>query len=190
LNIEKALLQDITKSGGISLYDTGRAQGLCSILDSNKEFFGARGDKIRIRIGQRVKCLKGLPGDKCRKVLKRVQVRVSKAEAAASAPPSAIKTKGREDEFSDLENDSQDDNAEDDNVPDFVQSSATKAIKSGLSSPTPVNLRSVSSTGMPRPEVALSSLTPVAARSASILTPSLSRGPAPSATMATVDNSK
>ena len=191
LNVEKALLQDITKTGGISLYDAGKAQGLCVLLDSNKEFFGARGDNIQTRIGQRVKYLKGLPDDKYRKVLKRVQVRVTKAKAAASAPPSAIKTKGREDELSDLENDPQeDDDAEDDTVPDIVQSSATKANKSGLSSPTPVNLRSVSSTGTPRPKVALSSPTPVAVRSASILTPSSSRGPAPLVTMATIDNSK
>jgi len=194
LNVEKALLQDITKSGGIALYDAGKAQGLCVLLDSNKEFFGARGDKIRTRIGQRVKYLKALPDDKYRAVLKRVNVKVKKSEAATSAPPSAIKTKGREDDLSDLENDSQEDDGaeDDDDVPDFVQSSATKANKPDLSSPTPVKVRSVSSTGTPRPKVALSGTTPVAVRSASIRAPSSSRGPAPLATAATMgdDNSK
>jgi len=61
LHIEKALLQDIIKSGGISLCDTGKLQGLCALLDSSKEFFGARGDKIQTRIGQRVKHLKVCP---------------------------------------------------------------------------------------------------------------------------------
>ena len=190
LNVEKALLQDITKSGGIALYDAGKSQGLCALLDSNREFFGARGDKTRTKIGQRVKYLKSLPDHKYKAVLKRVKVKVSKAEAAAatSAPPSAIKTKGRDDEFSDLENNNQEDDAEDNAVPDFVQSSVTKAKKSSLSSPAPVKVRSVASRGTPLPEVALSSPTPVKIRSASIRTPSSSRGPAPLATMD--DNSK
>jgi len=41
LNIEKALLQDILKSGGIALYDAGKSQGLCALLDSIKELFGS-----------------------------------------------------------------------------------------------------------------------------------------------------
>jgi len=64
LNIEKVLLQDILKSGGIALNDAGKSQGLCALLDSNKELFGSRGDNIRSKISQRVKHLKKLPEDK------------------------------------------------------------------------------------------------------------------------------
>jgi len=61
LNIEKALLQDILKSGGIAIYDAGKSQGLCALLASNKELFGSQGDNIRYKISQRVKYLKKYP---------------------------------------------------------------------------------------------------------------------------------
>jgi hypothetical protein len=147
-NIEKALLQDITKSGGIALYDAGKSQGLCDLLNSNKELFGPWGDNIRTRIGQRVRYLKSLPEEKYKKVLKKAQVKV---KSSASDPPSAIKTKGEE-LFSDLEDDSQEDEPE----PDFVQSAAKElrpeiAVSSG---PVPVQIRSSASIGKPQPKVA------------------------------------
>jgi len=105
LNIEKALLQDILKSGRIALYDAGKSQGLCALLGSNKDLFGSRGDKIRSKISQRVKHQKKLPEDKFLKVVSRRKVKISKkaeAETTASNPPSAIRTKSRGD-VSDLE---------------------------------------------------------------------------------------
>ena len=185
LNIEKALLQDILKSGGIAIYDAGKSQGLCRLLDSNKELFGSRGDNIRSKISQRVKYLKKLPEDKFLKVVSRRKVKISKAEAAAAAsnPPSAIRTKSRGD-VSDLE-DLED--YEDFPEPDFVQGTVT-AKRPALSSPEPVKVQIAASTAALQPQVVLSSPTPVKARPhpapANIRSPS----PVPAITLSTMNN--
>jgi len=135
LNIEKALLQDILKSGGIALCDAGKSQGLCALLYSNKELFGSQGDIIHSKTIQRVKHLKKLPEDKFLKVISRRKVKISKAEAeaAVSNPPSAIRTKSRGDlsNLEDLED------YEDFPEPDFVQSTVTTK-RAALSTPEPV----------------------------------------------------
>ena len=148
LNIEKALLQDITKTGGIALYDAGKSQGLCKILDNNKEYFGSRGDKIRTKIGQRVRYLKSLPEERYKKVLKKFQVKVKDESKASSVLPSSIKTKRGDDVFSDLEDravsDLEDNDFKEDELqPDIVQSTSINA--------------------KPRPTVVLSRSTPVQA---------------------------
>ena len=176
LNIEKALLQDILKSGGIAIYDAGKSQGLCALLDSNKELFGSRGDNIRSKISQRVKYLKSLPEDKFLKVVSRRKVKISKkaeAEAAASNPPSAIRTQSRGD-LSDLE-DLED--YEDLPEPDVVPSTVT-AKSPALSSPEPVKVQSAASTVALQPQVFLSP------PRASIRSPS----PVPAVTLSTMSS--
>lgn len=176
LNIEKALLQDILKSGGISLYNAGKSQGVCALLDNNKEFFGSRGDKICSKISQRVKCLKKLPQEKFLKVVSRHKVKISKTATAAAAfdPPLSIRAKSRGD-VSDLED--FDDFVE----PDAVQSTVT-AKRPAHNSPEPVRVKSTARTAALQPQVALSSPKPVKARSAyslSSFAPASIRSPSP-----------
>jgi len=108
------------------------------------------------------------------KVVSRRKVKISKnAEAAASNPPSAIRTKSRGN-ISDLE-DLED--YEDFPDPDFVHSIVT-AKSPALSSPEPIKVQSAASTAALQPQVFLSP------PQASIRSPS----PVPAVTLSTMNN--
>jgi len=89
------------------------------------------------------------------KVVSRCKVKIDKAEAASSNPPSAIRTKSRGDvsDLEDLEDYEEFPEPEPDS--DFVQSTVT-AKRPALSSPEPVKVQSAASTGALQPQVFLS----------------------------------
>jgi hypothetical protein len=63
LNLQLTLLKDIQSAGGIDKFHLGSSQALSFLCDSRPELYGARGDKVRNKIGKKVQRWKLLEKD-------------------------------------------------------------------------------------------------------------------------------
>ena len=75
-NLQRQLLIDLGKQGGIHHYDqnSDSEQALVAILDRRQQLYGRRGEKLRVRIGAKVQRWKLLPHDKFQAVLAKFRV--------------------------------------------------------------------------------------------------------------------
>ena len=117
LNIEKQLLIDIESNGSLLLFDTGKIQGLRTLLDNREDVYGKYGDPVRKKILQRVKYFKSnpetyqkrllsfeiLPAQLTQKQIREIKVR---GDSIASPPAKRVSIPTEAAYVSDLEDES------------------------------------------------------------------------------------
>jgi hypothetical protein len=108
LHVEKQVVQDIEDNGGIAVFNAGKTQGTCSLLDNpeRSNLYGPRGGPLRDKIRKRIQVFKKWDVKKYLTHLKKLGVKRSgknKTPGRAPSPlPDAIQEE-KEADVSDLE---------------------------------------------------------------------------------------